>query len=160
MAEYTKKQLAEHFGCNKQTVANVIAELGIEEHVTRHGNTDYLDEFAQSAIANRLSKRFKPAQKEPEKDPYKLLYKQEKDLRIADSERYQKQIDQQQEFIEHLKQQIKKEADRADKLIQEREQAKSDLMTARETLARISAAGFFTNKKAMAKSFLALPSPK
>lgn len=37
MAEYTKKQVADAFGCNKQTVANAIKELGLEAHVVRRG---------------------------------------------------------------------------------------------------------------------------
>lgn len=78
MAEYTKKQVADAFGCNKQTVANAIKELGLESHVVRRGNTDYIDEYAQSAIAARLAGRFPLVQPEPEREPYRFLYEREK----------------------------------------------------------------------------------
>ena len=160
MAEYTKRQVADAFGCNKQTVANVIKELGLESHVVRRGNTDYIDEFAQSAIAARLADRFPLAQPEPERDPYRLLYEWEKEGRAADAERYRRQLDQQQEFIDAMRSQLADEHQRAERLAAERDKAASELAAARETLARISTAGFFTNKRAIAARYLALPAPR
>ena len=160
MAEYTKKQVAEAFGCNKQTVANAIRELGLESHVVRRGNTDYIDEHAQSAIAAKLAERFPLDQPEPEKDPYRLLYEQERRDRLADAERCQRQLDQQQELIGAMQAQLSVERARAERLAAERDGAASDLAAAREALAKISAAGFFTNKRAIAAQYLALPAPR
>lgn len=159
MAEYTKKQVADAFGCNKQTVANAIKELGLESHVVRRGNTDYIDEYAQSAIAARLAGRFPLVQPEPEREPYRFLYEREKGGRLDDAERYLRQIDQQQELIDAMRSQLADERQRAERLAAERDKAASELAAARETLARISAAGFFTNKRAIAAQYLALPSP-
>lgn len=160
MAEYTKKQVADAFGCNKQTVANAIRELGLEAHVVRRGNTDYIDEHAQSAIAAKLAERFPLAQPEPERDPYRLLYEQERKDRQADAERYQRQLDQQQGLIGSMQAQLAEERRRVERLTSERDEAASGLAAARETLAKISAAGFFTNKKAIAARYLALPAPR
>lgn len=160
MAEYTKKQVADAFGCNKQTVANAIKELGLEAHVVRRGNTDYIDEHAQSAIAAKLAERFPLAQPEPERDPYRLLYEQERKDRLADAERYQRQLDQQQGLIDSMQVQLAEERRRSEHLIAERDRAASGLAAARETLAKISAAGFFTNKRAIAARYLALPAPR
>lgn len=160
MAECTKKQVADAFGCNKQTVANAIRELGLESHVVRRGNTDYIDEHAQSAIAARLSDRFPLAQPEPEKDPYRLLYEQERKDRLAESERYQRQLDQQQELMSAMQSQLAGELERVERLTADRDEAASSLAAAREALAKISAAGFFTNKRAIAARYLALPAPR
>lgn len=160
MAEYTKKQVADAFGCNKQTVANAIKELGLEAHVVRRGNTDYIDEHAQSAIAAKLAERFPLAQPEPERDPYRLLYEQERKERLADAERYQRQLDQQQGLIDSMQVQLAEERRRSEHLTVERDRAASGLAAARETLAKISAAGFFTNKRAIAARYLALPAPR
>lgn len=160
MAEYTKRQVADAFGCNKQTVANAIKELGLESHVVRRGNTDYIDEFAQSAIAARLADRFPLAQPEPERDPYRLLYEWEKEGRAADAERYQRQLDQQQELIGAMRSQLADEHRRAERLAAERDRAASELAAAREALAKISTAGLFTNKRAIAAQYLALPAPR
>lgn len=160
MAEYTKKQVADAFGCNKQTVANAIKELGLETHVVRRGNTDYIDEHAQSAIAAKLAERFPLAQPEPERDPYRLLYEQERKERLADAERYQRQLDQQQGLIDSMQVQLAEERRRSEHLTAERDRAASGLAAARETLAKISAAGFFTNKRAIAARYLALPAPR
>lgn len=160
MAEYTKKQVADAFGCNKQTVANAIKELGLDSHIVRRGNTDYIDEYAQSVIAARLAKRFPLAQPEPEKDPYKLLYEQERKERLADSERYQRQLDQQQELISSMQSQLSDEHQRVERLTAERDKAISELASARETLAKISTASFFTNTRAIAAKYLALPAPR
>lgn len=160
MAECTKKQVAAAFGCNKQTVANAIKELGLEAHVVRRGNTDYIDEHAQSAIAARLADRFPLAQPEPERDHYKTLYEQERKDRRADAERYQRQLDQQRELISAMQSQLADERGRAERLTAERDEAASGLAAARETLAKISTAGFFTNKRAIAARYLALPAPR
>lgn len=160
MAEYTKKQVADAFGCNKQTVANAIKELGLEAHVVRRGNTDYIDEYAQSAIAAKLSDRFPLAQPEPERDPYRLLYEREREGRAADAERYQRQLDQQQELMSAMQSQLSGERERAERLAAEMDRAVSELAAAREALAKISTAGFFTNKRAIAAQYLALPAPR
>lgn len=159
MAECTKKQVADAFGCNKQTVANAIKDLRLESHVVRRGNTDYIDEYAQSAIAAKLADRFPLAQPEPEKNPYKLLYERERKDRLADSERYQRQLDQQQGLIDTMQSQLMDARQRVERLTAERDEVTSSLAAARETLAKISAAGFFVNKRAMAAQYLALPAP-
>lgn len=58
-----------------------------------------------------------------------------------------------------MRSQLADERQRAERLAAERDKAASELAAARETLARISAAGFFTNKRAIAAQYLALPSP-
>lgn len=52
----TKREVADRLGVAKQTVVNYIAKLGLEEHVTRVGKADVLDEFAVSAIADAIGK--------------------------------------------------------------------------------------------------------
>lgn len=53
----TKRELAETLGVAKQTVVNYIDRLDLaEEHVTRQGKYDVLDDFAVSAIAHAVGK--------------------------------------------------------------------------------------------------------
>lgn len=60
----TKKGLADTLGVSKQTVVNYIDRLGLaQEHVSRVGKYDILDDFAVSAIADAVSKNI-PQQSE------------------------------------------------------------------------------------------------
>lgn len=52
----TKKEIADELGVAKQTVVNYIAKLELQDHVTRMGKTDVLDDFAVSAIADAIGK--------------------------------------------------------------------------------------------------------
>lgn len=52
----TKKEVADELGVAKQTVVNYIAKLELQDHVTRMGKTDVLDDFAVSAIADAIGK--------------------------------------------------------------------------------------------------------
>lgn len=53
----TKKELADTLGVSKQTVVNYIDRLGIaQEHVSRVGKYDILDDFAVSAISDAVGK--------------------------------------------------------------------------------------------------------
>ena len=57
----TKKELARKLGVSKQTVSNYLMKLGITgEHVKRVGNTDYLDDFAVSVLADAIGKSVPP----------------------------------------------------------------------------------------------------
>ena len=42
----TKREIASELGVSKRTVANYIEKLGLGNHVSRNGNTDFLDDFA------------------------------------------------------------------------------------------------------------------
>lgn len=50
----TKREIASELGVSKRTVANYIEKLGLGNHVSRNGNTDFLDDFAAAAIAAAL----------------------------------------------------------------------------------------------------------
>ena len=50
----TKREIAFELGVSKRTVANYIEKLGLGNHVSRNGNTDFLDDFAAAAIADAL----------------------------------------------------------------------------------------------------------
>lgn len=108
----------------------------------------------------RRGPSFPLAQPEPEKEPCRLLYEREKEGRMADAERYLRQIDQQRELIGAMQSQLADERQRAARLAAERDETASALATARETLARISTAGLFTNKRAIAARYPALPAPR
>lgn len=57
----TKREVADQLGVAKQTVVNYIERLGLaQEHVTRVGKTDVLDDFAVSALADALGKNVIP----------------------------------------------------------------------------------------------------
>lgn len=45
----TKREIASELGVSKRTVANYIEKLGLGNHVSRNGNTDFLDDFAAAA---------------------------------------------------------------------------------------------------------------
>lgn len=53
----TKREIASELGVSKRTVANYIEKLGLGNHVSRNGNTDFLDDFAAAAIADAKAKR-------------------------------------------------------------------------------------------------------
>ena len=59
-----------------------------------------------------------------------------------------------------MQSQLSGERERAERLAAERDRAVSELAAAREALAKISTAGFFTNKRAIAAQYLALPAPR
>ncbi|WP_368319748.1 helix-turn-helix transcriptional regulator, partial [Parabacteroides distasonis] len=40
----TKREIASELGVSKRTVANYIEKLGLGNHVSRNGNTDFLDD--------------------------------------------------------------------------------------------------------------------
>lgn len=64
----TKKELADTLGVSKQTVVNYIDRLGIaQEHVSRVGKYDILDDFAVSAISDAVGKSI-PQQSESDDD--------------------------------------------------------------------------------------------
>ena len=56
----TKREIASELGVSKRTVANYIEKLGLGNHVSRNGNTDFLDDFAAAAIADALKNPGKP----------------------------------------------------------------------------------------------------
>lgn len=57
----TKREIASELGVSKRTVANYIERLGLGDHVSRNGNTDFLDDFAAAAIADALKNPGKPS---------------------------------------------------------------------------------------------------
>lgn len=57
----TKRGIASELGVSKRTVANYIEKLGLGNHVSRNGNTDFLDDFAAAAIADALKNPGKPS---------------------------------------------------------------------------------------------------
>lgn len=57
----TKREIASELGVSKRTVANYIDKLGLGNHVSRNGNTDFLDDFAAAAIADALKNPGKPS---------------------------------------------------------------------------------------------------
>ena len=57
----TKREIASELGVSKRTVANYIEKLGLGNHVSRNGNTDFLDDFAAAAIADALKNPGKPS---------------------------------------------------------------------------------------------------
>lgn len=57
----TKREIASELGVSKRTVANYIEKLGLGNHVSRDGNTDFLDDFAAAAIADALKNPGKPS---------------------------------------------------------------------------------------------------
>lgn len=57
----TKREIASELGVSKRTIANYIGKLGLGNHVSRNGNTDILDDFAASAIADALKNPEKPS---------------------------------------------------------------------------------------------------
>ncbi len=56
----TKREIASELGVSKRTVANYIEKLGLGNHVSRNGNTDFLDDFAAAAIADALKAQYDP----------------------------------------------------------------------------------------------------
>ena len=54
----TKREIASELGVSKRTVANYIEKLGLGNHVSRNGNTDFLDDFAAAAIADALKAQY------------------------------------------------------------------------------------------------------
>lgn len=61
----TKREIASELGVSKRTVANYIEKLGLGNHVSRNGNTDFLDDFAAAAIADALKSPVKPFRQPP-----------------------------------------------------------------------------------------------
>lgn len=57
----TKREIAVELGVSKRTIANYIGKLGLGNHVSRNGNTDFLDDFAAAAIADALKNPEKPS---------------------------------------------------------------------------------------------------
>lgn len=57
----TKREIADELGVSKRTVANYIGKLGLGNHVSRNGNTDFLDDFAAAAIADALKHPVRPS---------------------------------------------------------------------------------------------------
>ena len=57
----TKREIASELGVSKRTVANYIEKLGLGNHVSRNGNTDFLDDLAAAAIADALKNPGKPS---------------------------------------------------------------------------------------------------
>ena len=57
----TKREIASELGVSKRTIANYIEKLGLGNHVSRNGNTDFLDDFAAAAIADALKNPGKPS---------------------------------------------------------------------------------------------------
>jgi predicted RNase H-like nuclease (RuvC/YqgF family) len=52
----TKKEIADELGGAKQTIVNYIERLGLQDHLTRVGKADVLDDYAVSAIADAVGK--------------------------------------------------------------------------------------------------------
>ena len=61
----TKREIASELGVSKRTVANYIEKLGLGNHVSRNGNTDFLDDFAAAAIADALKSPVRPSRQPP-----------------------------------------------------------------------------------------------
>lgn len=51
----TKREIASELGVSKRTVANYIEKLGLGNHVSRNGNTDFLDDFAGAEAKAQLA---------------------------------------------------------------------------------------------------------
>jgi DNA-binding transcriptional regulator LsrR (DeoR family) len=67
----TKREIASELGVSKRTVANYIEKLGLGNHVSRNGNTDFLDDFAAAAIADALKN---PPANRPASQPTRPLH--------------------------------------------------------------------------------------
>lgn len=65
----TKREIASELGVSKRTVANYIEKLGLGNHVSRNGNTDFLDDFAAAAIADALKNPGKPSRQPAARPP-------------------------------------------------------------------------------------------
>lgn len=61
----TKREIASELGVSKRTIANYIEKLELGNHVSRNGNTDFLDDFAAAAIADALKSPVKPSYQPP-----------------------------------------------------------------------------------------------
>lgn len=61
----TKREIASELGVSKRTIANYIEKLELGNHVSRNGNTDFLDDFAAAAIADALKSPVKPSRQPP-----------------------------------------------------------------------------------------------
>ena len=61
----TKREIASELGVSKRTVANYIVKLELGNHVSRNGNTDFLDDFAAASIADALKSPVKPSRQLP-----------------------------------------------------------------------------------------------
>jgi transcriptional regulator with XRE-family HTH domain len=61
----TKREIASELGVSKRTIANYIEKLELGNHVSRNGNTDFLDDFAAAAIAAALKSPVKPSYQPP-----------------------------------------------------------------------------------------------
>lgn len=61
----TKREIASELGVSKRTIANYIEKLELGNHVSRNGNTDFLDDFAAAAIADALKSPVKPSCQPP-----------------------------------------------------------------------------------------------
>lgn len=61
----TKREIASELGVSKRTIANYIEKLELGNHVSRNGNTDFLDDFAAAAIADALKSLVKPSYQPP-----------------------------------------------------------------------------------------------
>lgn len=69
----TKREIASELGVSKRTVANYIEKLGLGNHVSRNGNTDFLDDFAAAAIADALKNPGKPSRETDAPAPDSLV---------------------------------------------------------------------------------------
>lgn len=61
----TKREIASELGVSKRTIANYIEKLELGNHVSRNGNTDFLDDFAAAAVADALKNPVKPSYQPP-----------------------------------------------------------------------------------------------
>lgn len=64
----TKKEVADELGVAKQTIVNYIERLGLQDHLTRVGKADVLDDYAVSAIADAVGKNIPQTAPAPKED--------------------------------------------------------------------------------------------
>lgn len=177
MAGITKSELATKLGCSKSTVYNAIAEMDLAGHIERRGKTDYLDDFAASAVSARIAGRFKPREEDHETEYFLGLVNMYKDAvdgmseqlaaerasSAAASERHREDIEammgRYQHEIDSMQRMIDDERAASSRLRDEKEAAASEVESLKRALAAIDAAPFW-KRGAIARRVLALPAPE
>lgn len=171
----TKTELARSLGCSKSTVVNCIADLGdvLDGHIQRRGKTDMLDDFAASAIADRLAARFtKTAAREGAEDDllevYRSGYRQTLDLLAAIKDAHAEQVADYRARIEVYAQQVEAQQQTIRDMTAEREQTRrayedeierlrSELSRAQAYAAELAAAPWWRKRAVISR--YALPAP-
>lgn len=167
--EVTKTQLADQLGCSKSTVVNAIAALGdaMEGHIVRRGKSDYLDEFAASAIADKLTARFPARVPEVDADGAVEVYKdayRRCQAELADlSDTYKRVIADKDAHIDRLSAEVAQaRRERDDETSSHKadvERLEAEISRLREYAHRLEHAHWW-QKRAIINAYGLLPAPK